>query len=105
MFLSSLSLLAQSVNVPSGKGTSTYQTNLPTVSASSDNVTIALQIIFGIIGTVAVIYLLYQAIRFTMSQGDPQAISQARQGIIFAIVGLVVALSAEVIVTFVIGQL
>lgn len=82
-----------------------YQTNLPTVSATQSNITVALQLVFGLLGTIAIIYLLYQAIKFTTSQGDPQTISKARQGIIFALVGLAIAVSAEVIVTFVIGQL
>lgn len=88
------------------RGTQTcYNTDLPTVAASSSNVKVVLQIIFGIIGTVALIYLLYSAIQFITSQGEPQGISKARQGIIYAIVGLVVALSAELIVTLLLERI
>jgi threonine/homoserine/homoserine lactone efflux protein len=80
-------------------------TNFPTVGATSDTLQVALQILFGIIGTLTVIYIIFAGIRLTTSQGDPQTIAKERQSIIFALVGLVVTLSAEIIVTFVLGRL
>lgn len=84
---------------------SRYETNLPNVQASSDNVTIALQYIFALIGAFAVIYIIYAGIHFITSQGDPAGIAKARQSIIYAVIGLIVAVSAELIVTFAIGRL
>jgi hypothetical protein len=44
-------------------------------------------------------------LQLVLSQGDPKSAAQARQTIIYAVIGLVVAISAEVIVTFVIDKL
>ncbi len=82
----------------------TYETNLPTTAADATNATMVIQIIFGIIGFIAVLYLIFAAIKFITSQGDPAGVAQARQSIIYALLGIVVAVSAEVIVTFVIGS-
>lgn len=79
-------------------------TGLPTVSADS-SLQIILQLVFGVLASVAVLVIIISAIRFNLSQGDPQKVSKARSTIIFALVGLVIALSAEAIVTFVLGNI
>ncbi len=84
--------------------TTNCDTNLPQISASTDTVQNALRLAFGIIGTIAVIMIVISGIRYVLSQGDPQTVAKARQSIIYALIGLVVALSAELIVTFVLGK-
>jgi hypothetical protein len=79
-------------------GGSVCQTNLPTIGATPDMLKTIIQLVFAVIGSVAVVYMMYAAFRFTRSQGDPKEIAQARQTIIFAVAGLVIALSAEIIV-------
>lgn len=79
--------------------------NLPQVKADSNTAKTALQLIFGLIGGATVVYIIYQAIHFMHSQGDPQTVAKARQGILYAVIGLVIALSAETIVTFTLGKL
>jgi hypothetical protein len=39
------------------------------------------------------------------SQGNPETVKKAREAIIAAVIGLVIALSAEIIVSFVLGNL
>lgn len=80
-------------------------TNFPGVSANNGSVQTVVQIAFAIIGTLAVIYLLFASIQMITSQGDPQTIAKSRQAILYAVVGIVVAVSAELIVTFVLGKL
>lgn len=80
-------------------------TGLPVVQASSGNVTTIIQIVFGVIGAFAVIIIIVAGIQFITSNGDPQGVARARQAIIYAAVGLAVAVSAEAIVTFVLGKL
>ena len=58
-----------------------------------------------VVGVAALITLLVQGFRLTVSSGDSKAAISARNGIIYAIVGLAVALSASPIVNWVIGQL
>jgi hypothetical protein len=81
------------------------ETNLPNVSAGQSQLTTILQIVFGVIGAVAVIYIIIAAFGLMTSLGNPEALSKARQALIFAGVGLAVALSAELIVTFVLNKL
>lgn len=79
-------------------------TGLPTPAASSANLHILLQIIFGIFGAVTVLIIVIAALNFITADGDSAKVARARNTIIYALVGLVVALSAEVIVTFVLGS-
>ena len=96
--------LAQITNCPADEPGCSAQTNLPEVVADSDAIQTGLQFVFGIIAVAAVIYIVVGALKLIISQGDPQAISKARRTILYAIVGLVVSLSAEVIVTFVLTK-
>lgn len=85
--------------------TSGCDINLPTVSANNNTLQSVLQILFGVLGILAVIYLLYAAIEFITSQGEPQKVAKARDSIVYALIGLLVAVSAELIVTFVLGKI
>lgn len=58
-----------------------------------------------IIGAVSVLMLVYGGIRYTISMGDPKNVEAAKNTILYAIVGIVVALLAYAIVNFVLGQL
>lgn len=80
-------------------------TGLPRIQANESNLTIILQLAFGIIGAVAAIMIIVAALNMAAAQGDPQKVAKARQTIMFAAVGLVIAVSAEAIVTFTIGRL
>jgi len=82
----------------------TYQTGLPTVQASSTSLQPILQILFGIIGALALLFIVIAALQFITSGGDPQNVAKARQTILYAVIGLVVAVLAEVIVTFVLNN-
>ena len=80
------------------------QTIFPAIKGTPDNVKIALQIVFGVIAVVTVIYIVLVAIRYQMSLGDPGATAKLRNAIIYAAIGLVIALSAEIIVSFALGR-
>lgn len=80
-------------------------TGLPTVSASSGNLQIILQYLFGALGAVAVIMILIGAIQFITSSGDPQAVTKARETIIYSLAGILVCVSAEIIVTFILTNI
>ena len=79
--------------------------NIPTPAANQSTLTSVLSIVFGVIAAVAVLIIVIQGIRFVLSAGDSQKAADARKGVIYAAVGLVVALSAEVVVRVVIGKL
>ena len=78
-------------------------TGLPQVGANQ--ITNILQYVFGVIGALALIIILVSAIQFITASGDPQGINKARNTLIYAIIGLVIAISAETIVTFVLKNI
>ena len=58
-----------------------------------------------ILAAVAVIMIVIGGIRYTISQGDSSAISSAKNTILYAVIGLVVAILAYAIVNFVVDRL
>lgn len=72
--------------------TSTGQDTLKTVA------TTVVEIISILIGIVSVIVLIFAGFRFITANGDSNNISAARNMIIYAIVGLVIAVLAQLIV-------
>lgn len=64
-----------------------------------------LRIVFAVLAALAVLFIVMGALRMVTSQGNPQEASKARSTIIFALVGLLVALLAEAIVAFILGKL
>ncbi|MFZ1257929.1 MAG: pilin [Candidatus Saccharimonas sp.] len=61
-------------------------------------------VLLFVIGAVSVIMLIIGGIRYTISQGDSNAITTAKNTILYAIIGLVVAILAYAAVHFVIGS-
>jgi hypothetical protein len=58
-----------------------------------------------IIGAIAVIMLIYGGIRYTISGGDSKNVTAAKDTILYAVVGIIVAILAYAIVNFVISGL
>jgi hypothetical protein len=58
-------------------------------------------VVFGIFGAIAVIIVIYSGIQLIISQGNSEKVAQARRGVIYSIVGLIVIAVAQVIVLFV----
>ena len=75
-----------------------------TTIASSSEIQLVLQIIFGLIGSLAVLMIIISGVRYITSAGDPQKVNKAKDGILYSLIGIVVAASAEAIVAFVLGN-
>lgn len=58
-----------------------------------------------LIGALSVLMLIYGGIRYTISGGDTKNVTDAKNTILYAVVGIVVAIMAYAIVHFVIGKL
>lgn len=58
-----------------------------------------------IIGAVSVLMIIYGGIRYTISGGDAKNVTAAKDTVLYAVVGLVVAILAYAIVNFVITKL
>jgi hypothetical protein len=100
-------VLAQLNNCPEGIDTSrstTCMSSLPEIGANESSLETLLMIVFGTITAVAVVVLVVQGIRFVLSQGEPEKTAQARKGVIYAAVGLVVVFMADVAVAFMLGR-
>jgi hypothetical protein len=75
-------------------------------AGSIHNIIVAvLNILSIIVGFVAVLMLVIAGLRFITAGGDSNAVAQARGTIIYAIVGLIIVASAQVIVHFVLRNI
>ena len=90
---------------PSGPSTGISGVDLPHVAADSASIQTILGIVFGIIGALALLMITVSGLRYITSAGDPEKTARAKNGIIYALVGLAVAISAESIVYFVVNRL
>lgn len=60
-------------------------------------------VLLFIIGAVSVIMLIIGGIRYTVSAGDSSAVTAAKNTIMYAVIGIIVAILAFAVVNFVIG--
>ena len=56
-------------------------------------------------GTISVFMMVWGGLKFTMSSGEPQKITTAKNTILFASIGIVITISATVIIQFVLKRL
>jgi hypothetical protein len=78
---------------------------LPRTDINNTTIQNILGFIFGLAGAIAFLVIIIAGLRYTLSRGDPAAIKQSKETIIYAIVGLIIAVSGFGIVTFVFGGL
>ncbi len=55
--------------------------------------------IFAVLLGIAVVFIILAALQFVMAGGDPAAVSQARQKLVYAVIGIIVAVASKGIVT------
>lgn len=85
-------------------GTATNN-GLPVIVADSTTVTTILNIVFSIMGAVSVIMVLFGSFKYVISRGEPQATAQAKDTILYALIGVAVATLAFSIVNFVLYKI
>lgn len=83
----------------------TKLTKLPEVKANENQIENILAVAFGVVAGIAVLSLVIAAINFATGGGDPEKISRSKNAIIFSLVGLAIALSAEAIVLLFLNKL
>ncbi|MEI9913691.1 MAG: hypothetical protein WDN66_01670 [Candidatus Saccharibacteria bacterium] len=86
-------------------GTGVCSTGLPKVNAGSGELHSALTIVFGIAAVISVLMIVIGGLMFITSGGNEQNVKRARETLIYAVVGLVISLLAEIIVAFVLGKI
>lgn len=62
-------------------------------------------IAFGVLGGISLIIMVWAGMKYTLSGGDPAKTSEAKNQIMYAAIGIAVALSATAIVRFGIGAI
>lgn len=70
----------------------------------SDAITNTVKLLTGVIGALSVIAIIAGGIMITSSQGDPGRYARGKNAILYAVIGLVLALSAYAIVAFISGR-
>ena len=88
------SQIQQGVNKAGGE-------NQTTLGQQIQNV---INVLLFIIGAVSVIMIILGGIRYVLSNGDSSQITAAKNTILYAVIGLIVALLAYAIVNFVVTQ-
>jgi hypothetical protein len=78
---------------------------LPNPSADDPRLQLILTVVFTITGAISVLVVTIAGFRYIVSHGDPNIISQAKQTIIYALVGVVISISAVTIAQFVLKGL
>ncbi len=67
--------------------------------------TIAISLLSLIVGIAAVVTIIISGIRLIMSGGESNSISEARRGILFAVIGLGIAVTAQLFVRFLLSRI
>jgi hypothetical protein len=87
-------------------GAKPTDSNVPTQLFGPGSIfTTVVNVLLFVIGAISVIMLIIGGIRYTISAGDSGAVTAAKNTIMYAIIGLVIAFLAFAIVNWVLGQL
>lgn len=78
---------------------------VPQVQLNNNALSSILGVVFLVIGGMATLFLLVGAVRYVTSGGDQKNIKQAKDTILYSIVGMVVSMIAFTIVQFTLGKL
>lgn len=72
---------------------------------NESNISKGLTVVFGVAGGVALLIVAYGALKFVLSQGNPQEVTKAKNTIVDGLIGLAVIVAAGSIVGFVVAAL
>ncbi len=78
---------------------------LPKAEATSDSLYNIFGVIIGTLASVAMLIIVIAGLRYVLSGGDAATMAKAKSAIIYAVIGLIVAMTAFGIVTFIIKGL
>lgn len=75
--------------------------NCPNKTKTLDmGLTNAVQILVGLVGALAVIFVIVSGLQMVLSAGDPKRYQQGRQSLQYSVIGVVVAMLAYAVVAF-----
>lgn len=76
--------------------------DVPQATINNGTFSTILQVVFGIMGGIALIIFMLAGLKYITSRGDPAAVAKAKNTILYAVIGLAVSIFAFTIVTFVV---
>lgn len=80
--------------------------NCPSKTSNlSDGFANIVNILTILVGMLSVIFLIVSGLQMTLSMGDPKRYQQGRQGLLYAVVGIAVAVVGYSVITFIINGL
>lgn len=82
---------------------SASELGLPDVTPTDSTIETVLRLVFAFLGALAAIFIAIGGLKYTLSSGDPQGIQQAKNTILYAVIGLIVALAAQFVIGLVIS--
>lgn len=78
---------------------------LPNVTPTNSTIETVLRFFFGLAGALAVLFIAIGGFKYTTSGGEPSSLKQAKETIIYAIIGLVTTILAQVIIGIVVSAI
>lgn len=75
--------------------------NLPQVAAGQGSAQAILTVVFGLAAAITVLVIIIAGFNLVTSEGEPDKISRSKKAIIYALIGLILTISAEIIIQLV----
>lgn len=75
------------------------------IYGSGGVISVVVDILSLVVGIAAVIVIIVAGIQYMLSTGDPTKTNNSKNAILYAVAGLVIAVFARFIVTFIVGKL
>jgi hypothetical protein len=76
----------------------------PSSISATDGIQRAINLLLFLVGVISIIVIIVGGLRYVLSGGNPQSTNAAKDTILYAVIGLVVALLAYAIVNFVLSR-
>jgi ABC-type sugar transport system permease subunit len=92
---------AQASELQNGANNASGQTTGPSIKTTVQN---AINVLSSLVGVVAVVMLIVGGFRYITSGGDSNRVASAKNTIIYALIGVVIAALAQIIVNFVLNK-
>jgi len=78
--------------------------SLPKPAAGQGSINNVLAIVFAVTGSLALLMIVIGGFRYITAQGNPNDVAQARNTIVYSVIGLLISLTAFAIVAFVVNR-
>lgn len=79
--------------------------DIPSGRLTDGSIASLLRFVFGIAGGIALLTVAYGGFKYVISQGNPQETAKAKDTILFALIGMVICISAVAIISFAVENL